>query len=123
MTNMTNGKAYGFFNCSASYNEIQIELPTIRILTRVPSELELILHEDMEQICGDAELLAMVHQAKKEGMRYALEASYPGKNNVQTADELATILNQAYHSPLYKEGEKFCGGIIYREGDEYTFRE
>ena len=49
----------------------------------------------------------LARQAKEEGMRYVLSATYRGATNKKTADELASIMNQAYQSPLYKDGERF----------------
>jgi len=57
------------------------------------------------------------------GVRYCLEATYENATNLQTADEVANILNQAYQSPLYKEGEHFRGEVVYEERGIYVFRE
>lgn len=117
------GKAYGFFNCSASKSEIEAELPTIRELVKTPSELELSLIEGVGNLKGDKKLMNIVKEAEKSGIKYVMEATYSNATNIQTANELADILNQAYNTHLYKDGEKFSGKIIYRGRGEYIFRD
>lgn len=122
---MVIGKAYAFFNCNASKREIEAELPEIRNCVKTPSKLELFLTEGVENLnCKeDVKLKEVIDYAKKDGMRYAMEAKYAGATNKQTADELASILNQAYQSPLYKDKEQFSGGIVYENKEKYVFRE
>jgi len=93
------GRAYGFFYCDASKQEIETELPTIRELVKTPSQLELSLIEGMDHIKGDERLTALAQEAKQDGINYVLQATYPGGTNRDTADEVASILNQAYQSP------------------------
>ncbi len=117
------GKAYGFFDCKKSKTEIEAELPTIRELTQVPSALELTLMEGFDALKGSPNFMQKVDEAKTAGLRYVLDASLPDATNRATADEVAAVLNQAYQSPLYQEGEEFKGGIIYEENGEFVFRE
>ncbi len=118
------GKAYGFFNCNASKEAIEAELPTIRELVLTPSKLELSLIEGVEALKGDSKLMALAQEAKESGnIRYVLEATYPRATNRNTADEVAAILNQAYQSPLYQKGEEFYGAIFYKEKGNYVSRE
>jgi len=117
------GKAYAFFNCNASKETIEAEIPTIRNLVKTPNELELSLTENMNALRGDSQLLQIAEEAKEAGINYVMEGTYPYATNRQTADELSGILNQAYQSPLYDEGEKFIGEIVYKENGEYTFRD
>lgn len=131
------GEAYGFFDCSATKEAIEVELPTIRRLVRTPSELELSLIEGMDNIQVNvgsvfevfredsrrSKLISLIEQAKQSGMRYVLGATNPVMDNISVADELAGILNQAYQSPLYKEEERFSGAIIYERNGVYVFRE
>jgi hypothetical protein len=117
------GRAYGFFYCNASKQEIETELPTIRDLVRTPSHLELSLIEGMDNLKGDQRLTTLAQEAKQDRINYVLEATYPGGNNKNTADEVAAILNQAYQSPLYKAKEPFKGAIVYEENGEYIFRD
>ena len=117
------GRAYGFFYCDASKQEIEETLPTIRECVQTPSELELTLFEGIENINDDAKLREFSREAKSSGMKYCLEAKYPGATNEKTADELSAVLNQAYLSPLYQEEEPFIGEIVYEDKGEYVFRE
>ena len=116
-------KAYGFFNCNASKETIEAELPAIRTLVKTPSELELKLIEGTENLKGDSQLMSLAKEAKDSGIKYVLEATYTGATNKQTANETAAVLNQAYQSPLYKKGEQFCGDIIYKDNGNYNFME
>ena len=120
---MKNGKAYGFFDCRASKGNIKGELPTIRSLVLTPSELELSLIEGPSNLSGDSELMKIANQAKEEGIKYVLEGTYPNHTNLQTGKELSAILNQAYQSPLYQQGESFSGAIVYQDQWEYKFLE
>ncbi len=38
-------------------------------------------------------------------------------------DEVASVLNQAYQSPLYQKGEQFRGEVVYKDRGRYIFRE
>lgn len=117
------GKAYAFFDCSASKIEIESLIPDIRRAVRTPSELELFLFQDFAELRGDSKLLDLVEEAKEAGMEYAMEAKYPNATNQKTADELACILNQIYQSDLFKKNENFRGGIFYEETRRYVERE
>ncbi len=117
------GKAYGFFYCNASKQEIETELPAIRELVRTPSQLELFLIEGMDNVKDDKRLTALVQEAKQDGINYMLQAKYPNATNKQTADEIASVLNQAYQSPLYETNAPFKGAIVYEEKDKYVFRD
>ena len=117
------GRAYGFFYCNASKQEIETELPTIRELIGTPSQLELSLIEGMNNLEGDERLTALAQEAKQDGINYMLQATYPNGTNKGTANEVASILNQAYQSPLYQTNEPFKGAIVYEEKGKYLFRD
>ncbi len=121
------GKAYAYFNCNASKEQISDALPTIREFARTPAKLELSLLEINEDLTlpgkRDVALRSLTAEAAIAGRQYFIEAKCPGKNNQETANEVATILNQAYQSPLYQEGEAFFGDIVYRQRSKYVFRE
>jgi hypothetical protein len=117
------GQAYGFFYCRESKDAIETELPTIREVTNVPSRLELSLIEGVEKLRGDSRLMEIAQQEKSEGMRYILEAKCSDITNKGAADEIATILNQAYQSPLYNKGEPFRGEVIFEQNGEYFVRD
>ena len=138
------GEAYALFDCSASKEDIEAELPFIRSLVKTPQKLELLLTEGVTwdsklgkelqthsvqsikegrersiMLSGETLLRVLLHI----GCRYFMQAKYPNATNEKTADELAVVLNQAYQSPLYQVGEPPKGVIVYKEGDQYTFRE
>jgi hypothetical protein len=117
------GKAYAFFDCKASKEQIEAELPTIRECVRTPSNLELSLTEGVEKLIGDKKLMIIAQEAKDSRMKYVLEAKYEKATNEKTADEVVAILNQAYQSPLYTDKEEFRGGIVYQNNGKYIFRE
>lgn len=117
------GKAYAFFNCDSSKEDIEKEIPTIRNLVQTPNALELSLMEGTDALKGDPKLLQLAREAKDAGIRYVMEATYPNATNHQTADEVASVLNQAYQSPLYQKGEQFRGEVVYQERGRYVFRE
>jgi len=116
------GKAYAFFNCEASKGDITKELPLIRECVKTPRTLELSLMEGADILIGDAQLLQIAREAKDAGIRYVMEATYPNESNRKTANELSSVLNQAYQSPLYQQGEQFRGAIFYKHGERYVSR-
>jgi hypothetical protein len=128
---MAIGKAYGFFYCHATRQQIETELLTIRDMVNTPSQLELSLVEGMDELIGpkgalrkiDPRLSKIAQEAKEGGINYLLQATYSGGTHEDTANEVAAILNQAYQSPLYNEGDTFKGAIVYEEKGDYIFRE
>ena len=122
------GEAYAFFDCDASITQIAQEIPTIRELVKTPRRLELYLAylaEGVLPLIGslDCELLEIALDADNADIKYALAArSPPNITNRQTADELASILYQAYQSPLYENGEQFRGEVVYKERGRYVSR-
>jgi len=84
--------------------------------------LELFLMEGMDTLTEDTQLLQIVREAKDAGRKYVIEATYPNATNHKTANEVASILNQAYQSPLYEKGEKFIGEVVYKNRGRYLFR-
>jgi len=117
------GKAYAFFNCKALKGDIEKELPFIRKCVKTPNALELSLMEGTDALTGCTQLLRISRDAKDAGIRYVMEATYPKATNHQTSDEVASILNQAYQSPLYEKGEEFRGEVVYEDRGRYIFRE
>ena len=125
MTNQTkSGEAYAFFDCSASKENIEEEIVDIRRVIGTPGGLELSLTEGINpNIFNHPELRTIAQEAKDAQIRYVLGAKYNGATNKQTADELSSVLNQAYQSPLYQDKERFVGGIFYKENEHYVKRE
>ena len=114
------GKAYGLFDCRASEVEIRSEIPTIRNLVNTPPEIDISLTGDVGSLVEDSYVSAF---ARKVGYKYAMTGKYPGGTNEQAADEVAVIINQAYQSPLFDEGEPFRGDIMYEKEGRYVFRD
>ena len=79
------------------------------------------LIEDEDRLEGDPELISVAKKALIS-IRFVMEATYPNATNIATADELATVLNQTYQSPLYQKGEGFRGKIFYKEHENYVSR-
>jgi len=117
------GEAYAFFHCNASKQEIEDTLPEIRESVKTPSELELSLTQGMDNVMGDEKLIALAQEAKESGINYMLRAEYPGETNTLTADELASVLIQAYQSQLYQANEPFFGQIVHKENGDYIFKD
>ena len=113
------GEAYAFFDCNASQQQIEQEIPTIRNLTQIPNELEIYLMKGLDSVKGGPELRQITQEARDAGIKYAIRANHPNATNRQTAGELAQILNQAYQSPLFEEGEEFRGAIFYKQNGNY----
>jgi len=121
MDSEVGGKAYGFFYCGASRQEIEAELPTICELAQVPSRLELSLIENTDTVMSDEKLMALASEAKQGGLNYILQANYPNGTNRGAANEVAAILNQAYQSSLYEKNAPFIGEVIYEKNGNYVF--
>ncbi|MEI7719204.1 MAG: hypothetical protein WCI72_05030 [archaeon] len=123
------GEAYAFFDCSASSEQIAEEIPYIRELVNTPKRLELYFSRSLvipmvSQHTLDSELLGIASDAKEASLKYVIAArATPNMSNRQVADELAAVVNQAYQSPLYQDGEGFRGGIFYKENDHYVSRD
>jgi len=117
------GRAYGFFDCDASKAAIEAELPHLRHMAQTPNQLELSLTEGVGTLQVDSALRAIIQQSEYPPYRFALQARYEGATNRETADQLNSILNQAYQSPLYQKGEPFRGDIVYEENGDYLLYE
>ncbi len=117
------GKAYGFFYCSATKEAIEAALPTVRIYIKTPNELELSLMEGMDNTRGDKRLADLAQEAKQDGMRYVMEATYPGATNERTSGELQALLINTSNSLFCQTNEHMRGKIVYEEKGEYVFRE
>ena len=120
------GEAYAFFHCGASRDEIKTRLPRIRELTQTPSELELYLYEGnkiFKKLKGDSKLDAMSEDIREAGINYLLHGYYPTQTNKQTADELAAVMINLYGSGIFGDDNKFARAIVYKDKNEYVFRE
>ena len=140
------GKAIGFFDCKASKERLDAALPIIREDIGTPSALEHTLTEGVGILEGGFDLLTAYEKAKTQitypdslgffgriqkrteirtntDLRYVITATLPNATNKETAQELGTILNQAFQSTLYEEREHFRGGIAYQENGRYVLKQ
>ena len=136
------GEAYAFFDCNSSKEDIESELPLIRELVKTPQRLELLLTDkgvnwDSRfgkelQILSEQSIKAGHERSKMFsaenslrlfsvlGCRYFIQATYQNGTNRDTANEVASILNQAYQSPLYEANTPFRGAVVYEENGKYV---
>lgn len=114
------GKAYAFFDCKASKEDVEKILPSIRKAVKTPNDLELSLTENIDSLERDSQLLKIAREAKDAQIKYVMEATYPNATNHQTAKEISGILNQAYQSSLYQQGEQFSGIVVYKDRGKYN---
>ncbi len=120
------GEAYSFFHCDTSREQIKMTLPRVRELTQTPSELELYLYEGDEifkKLEGNTKLTGMSEDIKEAGINYLLHGYYPTQTNKQTADELAAVMINLYGSGIFADDNKFARAIVYKDKNEYVFRE
>jgi hypothetical protein len=123
------GEAYAFFGCRANADQVAEEVQTIMNVVRAPKGLELSLSgagvlPAVSPRSINEDLIGIASDAREAGENYVLAArGLPTMSNRETADQLATVLNQAYQSPLYETGEKFWGEIVFKENGHYLFRE
>ncbi len=124
------GEAYAFFDCNAAPEQIPEELAGILDVVNTPRRLKIFLAKKgllpvVSRNSLDTELLEIANDARNAGLKYVISArSTPDMSNRETSDELAALLNQAYLSPLYEQGEEFRGGIFYKDerSDRYVSR-
>ena len=116
--------AYGFFDC-ATPNDFEKELPYICKLVETPCQFELSSTKDMNYQ-GDETLTTLAQEATQQGINCVLQttSSDGTKTNTTPADEIASVLNQAYNSHLYKEKEPFNGEVVQIDSTgKYSFRD
>ena len=110
------GKAHGFFDCRASKHEIEAELPKVRSLVKPPSELELSLTNDTNDLDNDSftrTIDAGFFRSGSISNSYLLKGNYPEADNGKVASEFMAIFNQLYQTPLYNHREQYRGKIDY----------
>ena len=117
------GEAYALFYCEASEEQFKAELPKIRSLVQTPSQLEITLKKgtDLSTLGSEEKNFAISRGAIEDGMNYSLQARCKNMTNKEAAGEVTAILNQAYQSPLYKDGVEFRGGVFYEQNGRYVF--
>jgi len=136
------GKAYGFFDCDASKEEIEREIPSLRHDARNPRGLQLLLHEGISELQLDKALTEKIQypddyriksskfnkqdydeeeEKPLSEMKYVLEANYEGASNEKTAGELGDLLN-CIHYEFNKDQNFLRGAVLYEKNGEYLFR-
>lgn len=133
------GEAYAFFDCGASKQEIERELPFIRETSRIPGRLELSLTTTKElekdpnadpklldyikthsiySIFSESrrELKAFAQPTKMTDLNYVLKAVYTSKTNAETASQLGDVLNGIYYTWGNNEGDEVFKGAIIGKG-------
>ena len=141
MINKT-GKAYAFFDCDASVQEIERSMPQIRDEARTPKGLQMLLHEGIsglkldktlsKQIQYPDDYRVMSSERLKQGcekerkplsdMRYSLVANYEGASNEDVANELGDVMNMI-HRRFNRDQGMFRGAVVYKKNGEYQLRE
>ncbi|MBI2124843.1 hypothetical protein HYT92_03560 [Candidatus Pacearchaeota archaeon] len=138
------GRAYEFFDCKASKEEIESVLPFIRERVRTPSKLEISLKEVKELQRDketDPDLLYFIGKnkiypafpsrfkaemrnakpIKMTDLRYAIEAAYPDATNEETANRLGDVMEGIYFK--YGNNMPFNVAVVAKIGGEYMFKE
>jgi hypothetical protein len=147
---MLDGKAYAIFYCSAPGSEILGALARAKGEAGASLDLEFFLNRGtasiqynpaLTKVAGlvEEEMRAAAEQAEKDerpfvnGNLYVLGASYsfpltsiprlllplsrPGRLAIE---ELESIMDHAYVSDLFEDGERFDGRIVDEKGKQYT---
>jgi len=117
---MDKGKAYAFFSCSTSKEEIQEGIEKERGHCKISEELEVIL-EETKNLKGDSDLMETAKKPEIRKMNYVIEASYPGKGNIDAANQLAIMMITYYNIRIFKE-ELHSKTIRYKRGGKYITR-
>ena len=117
------GRAYGFFTCSASKEDIEAVLPEARSDSKIPEGLELSLIEGVDNLKGDSDLGQVIKEAKKDSMKYVMTATYPHATNEETSGELQALLINTSNSLFCDTEEHIRGKVVYKNpSGKYIFR-
>lgn len=132
------GRAYAFFDCDASKEEIEGEIPGIRGYVKTSKRLEMVLHEGIsglqfderlsEQLQHPDDYRVMLSARKRQpyepeerplaSLKYVLVASGQGISNERVASELGDVMS-GIHYTLDKDPSLFRGAVIYEKEGEY----
>ncbi|MDP2925861.1 MAG: hypothetical protein Q8N99_05810 [Nanoarchaeota archaeon] len=136
------GKAYAFFDCDASKQQIETSKPQIRSKAKTPKGLQMLLNEGIsglqldeklaEQIQYPDDYRTMSSERIKQGyeeerrplasMKYVLVANYEGASNKDAANELGDVMN-VIHRMFNEDQGIFRGAVVYEKNGEYQLRE
>ncbi len=136
-------KAYSFFDLRVSKEELERELPNIRELAKIPSNLEILLTEvkDLKENKVDPDLLSFIREngvhatfpskykhlmatskpTKMANLRYILEANNHNGTVEDAGEELSYVTNQIYSR--YGNGEPFTVAILGKIDGQYLIHE
>jgi hypothetical protein len=132
----TIGEAYAFFDCDASKEQIEIQIPELRKMSKTPNNLQLLLQEGISGLKLDRTLVKQlnfpaeyrvasserrkVYCGKEKrplaSMKYALRANCPGISNEDTASELSDIMNGIFGT-CNRDSDMGTGAVVYKTND------
>jgi len=117
------GKAYGFFQCDASLEEIAAVLPEVREYSETPLPVEFFFMHAGDALLPAPDMMDLLEEGRTHGQNYAVEAFYPGKKHEEAADELKLMLQGLYRSGLYPECQDFFGDIVFKKGRDWEYKD
>jgi len=138
----TRGRAYAFFNCDASKEDIERAMPDIRQYAGTPEDLELRLYEETSELefdeklgyeielPGDYRIMTSEQKSNWDGereemplkdLKYVLVAELPGADNRKTAEELGNVMDYVPH--LNRDETVFRSAVFCEEDDGYIYRD
>jgi hypothetical protein len=115
------GKAYLFFECSYSKEEVINEINNIISSSDIPNKLELSLIDGLDKINNQSLLYQILKDAKDKAMNYIFEGTYPNLTNKDTANELRIILNLLLISRINSDDNTIKSEIVYQDSGKYVF--
>ena len=135
-------RAYAFFDCDASKQELEKSGSHIRNEAKTPKGLQLLLNEGIsglqldktlaEQIQYPDDYRVMSNERIKQGyekerrplasMKYVLVATYMGASNDDAANELGDVIN-VIHKMFNKDQGIFRGSVVYEKEGAYQLRD
>jgi len=111
---MTIGTAYGFVHYEGRKDILKNQIPSLKIASNSPIDLEILLIElEKIKIEEDINLEEVLEKARSSDFNFVLKANYQNTSNEETASELSKILMQANQSFLNQENE-FWGVVVYK---------
>jgi hypothetical protein len=115
---MHSGRAIGFFNTRASPKAIKFYLPMIERMIGVPKGVK-IKNTSAAKLKRNKHWRKLATEAQRSGEGRVLKGCCLGATHLKVAIEIKDVLNQAFLSPLYSDGEydlkAFRGSVYYAE--------
>ena len=136
------GRAYAFFDCDASREQIDNSMPQLRHDAKTPEGLQTLLHEGTSELQLDNILSELIQypddyrvmskeRIKKPfeeerrslaSMKYVLVGDYKGACNKEVASELGDIMNLISYG-LNTDSDVFRGAVVYEKDGDYFLSE